>query len=124
MAAPAVPASVKRKPVRVEVESAALTIAESSPAAVVMLRRIGDPSPPLSVTWRLVDGSALAGEDYVASKPGTARFRSGQMERTIFVPLIDDATPESEESFTLQLSSRAVKIDGESSVEITIRDDD
>lgn len=123
-AAPVVPAPVKRRPVRVEVESAALTIAESSPAAVVMLRRIGDPAPPLSVTWRLVDGSALAGEDYVASKSGTARFRSGQMERTIFVPLIDDATPESAESFTLQLSSRAVKIGGESSVVITIRDDD
>ena len=123
-AAPVVPAPVKRKPVRVEVESATLTIAESSPAAAVILRRIGDPAPPLSVTWRLADGSALAGEDYVASKGGTARFRSGQMERTIFVPLVDDATPELEEFFTLKLSSRAVKIGGESRVVITIRDDD
>jgi hypothetical protein len=115
---------VKRKPVRVEVEGTAITIAESAPAAVVMLRRIGDPAPALAVTWRLADGSALAGEDYVASKSGTARFRSGQMERTIFVPLVDDATPEPEESFTLKLSSRAVKIGGEPSVVITIRDDD
>jgi hypothetical protein len=126
MAVPATPAPapVKRKPVRVEVENAAVTIAESAPAAVVMLRRIGDPSPPLSVTWRLADGSALAGEDYAASKSGTARFRSGQMERTIFVPLVDDATPELEEFFTLQLSSRTVQIGGESRVVITVRDDD
>ena len=63
-------------------------------------------------------------EDYAAAKSGTARFRSGQMERTIFVPLVDDATPELEEFFTLQLSSRAVKIGGEPKVVITIRDDD
>ena len=50
------------------------------------------------------DGSARAGEDYVAAR-GRLRFEAGESSQTIAVGLLDDAHDEGEETFTLALSN-------------------
>lgn len=59
----------------------------------------------ITVDYATVNGSAIAGEDFVAAT-GTLTFVPGQsLVQTINVTAIDDATLESAESFSLQLSN-------------------
>lgn len=52
--------------------------------------------------FQTLDGSARAGEDYVAVV-GEVAFHAGETRRTITVPLIDDAVVEPDERFALAL---------------------
>jgi len=62
------------------------------------------PSPGgVSVQYATVPGSATAGEDFVA-KSGTLSFAAGSRVATVTVDLNDDALPERDEFFQLQLS--------------------
>jgi tRNA A-37 threonylcarbamoyl transferase component Bud32 len=111
-------------PARIEAESTTIRISEGAPAAVVLLRRKGASSTPVSVSWKLVPGSALAGQDYPAGAKGTVRFLRGQSMRTIYVPLLNDDAPELEEFFTLVLTSRTADLGASGRITITILDDD
>ena len=68
---------------------------------------------PVSVTWATADGSATAGSDYRAGQ-GKLRFAPGETEKTIPVPVLDDAHDEGEETMQLRLTaaSGAVIADG------------
>jgi hypothetical protein len=70
------------------------------------------------------DGSARKGEDFTTPKSRKARFAAGQSTRAIYVPLMNDDLPESEEFFSLILQSPAAAIGGSNRVTITILDDD
>ena len=59
---------------------------------------------PVSVTWATADGSATAGSDYRAGQ-GKLRFAPGETEKTIPVPVLDDAHDEGEETMQLRLSA-------------------
>ena len=67
----------------------------------------------VSVTWATADGTATAGSDYTRAS-GKLRFAPGETEKTISVPVLDDAHDEGAETFTLRLtaSSGAVIADG------------
>lgn len=58
---------------------------------------------PVSVHYATEDGTARAGEDYVASS-GTLVFAPGELKKTITVTLTPDVPPESEETFYVRLS--------------------
>ena len=49
-------------------------------------------------------GTAKSGEDY-AAVPGTLTFASGEREKTVSVPILDDVIDEGEEIFTLKLQN-------------------
>ena len=70
-------------------------------------------SGQVSVTWATADGTATAGEDYTRTS-GKLRFAAGETEKTIAVPVLDDAIDEGKETFTLRLlkASGAVIADG------------
>ena len=70
-------------------------------------------SGPVTVDYTTADGSATAGEDYTRTS-GTLSFAPGETEKTVRVPVLDDAIDEGEETFTLRLSdaSGAVIADG------------
>ena len=70
-------------------------------------------SRPVSVTWATADGTATAGSDYRAGQ-GKLRFAPGETEKTIPVPVLDDAHDEGEETMRLRLTaaSGAVIADG------------
>ena len=67
----------------------------------------------VTVDYTTADGSATAGEDYTRTS-GTLSFAPGETEKTVAVPVLDDAIDEGEETFTLRLSDAtgAVIADG------------
>ena len=60
----------------------------------------------VTVDYETRNGSARAGSDYTETS-GTLRFNSLEMERTVTVPIIDDAEEDDGETFTLRLSNPA-----------------
>jgi serine/threonine protein kinase len=119
-AAPPVPAA---DPVRLEADTASIRIPEGATSAVVILRRSGPATGPLTVTWQLENGNALEGEDFATPADRTTRFATGQTSRAIYVPIVNDDRPEPEEFFTLSFQSPRAVIDS-GRVTITILDDD
>ena len=61
-------------------------------------------SGPVAVAYTTADGTATAGEDYTARK-GELTFDPGETEKTVRVPVLDDAIDEGEETFTLRLTN-------------------
>jgi len=59
---------------------------------------------PVSVAYATADGSALAGQDYLATA-GTLTFAPGEVSRTLAVPVLGDTLYESDEQLLVQLSS-------------------
>jgi hypothetical protein len=102
---------------------ARLSVRESDGALRLTIRREGDLSRPASVSFSTADGSALAGQDYVAAVDGTERFAAAESERTIFVPLINDGLVETTERFVVRLDDGAA-VSGLTSLSIDIVDDD
>ena len=68
----------------------------------------------VTVDYATRDGTAVAGEDYTATQ-GTLEFAPGELEKTVSVPILDDALDEGEETFLLRLSNAqgAAVADGE-----------
>ena len=58
----------------------------------------------VTVDYRTQDGTAMAGSDYT-SKSGTLTFAPGEDEKTVSVPIVDDAEEDNGETFTLVLSN-------------------
>jgi uncharacterized repeat protein (TIGR03806 family) len=58
----------------------------------------------IDVDYSTVDGTATAGEDYLAVG-GSLTFPPGETTRDVAVPLLDDDEPEAAETFSLQLSN-------------------
>ena len=79
----------------------------------------------VTVEYATRDGSARAGEDYTETS-GTLRFNSLEMERTVTVPIMDDAHQDDGETFTLRLSNPdgAALRSGEREATGTIRNSD
>ena len=62
------------------------------------------PSGTVTVDYATADGTATAGSDYTATN-GTLRFASGETEKTVSVPVLDDGHDEGSERLTLTLSN-------------------
>jgi hypothetical protein len=73
-------------------------IPEESGSATLRVRRGGDTNRLVHVSYRTVDGTAVAGVDYRAAS-GTLSFLPGETERTITVQTLDDDRVEGPETF-------------------------
>ena len=62
------------------------------------------PSGTVTVDYATSDGTATAGADYTAAS-GTLTFTAGETEKTVSVPVLDDAHDEGSETLTLTLSN-------------------
>ena len=73
--------------------------------------------------YATADGTATAGEDYTAAS-GTLTFAAGERQKTVSVPILDDALDEGSETFTFRLSNAdgATIGDGEATGTITNSD--
>ncbi|RMH16904.1 MAG: DUF11 domain-containing protein, partial [Acidobacteria bacterium] len=79
-----------------------LFAAESDGSLVFALRLSCALQETLSVPFATVGGTALAGEDFVATS-GVVTFQPGQVRQGVTVPILDDDAVDPEESFTLAL---------------------
>ena len=103
-------------------------VSEDAGSATFTVRLSVASSQAVTVEWMTGDGTATAGEDYVAGS-GSLTFRpGGALTQTISVTVTDDTVDEPDETFTVTLSNarRATLAGGETtaSAEATILDDD
>ncbi|OSJ34307.1 hypothetical protein BST63_03880 [Bradyrhizobium canariense] len=91
-------------PASIAMADAAVSVAESTLTVTITLLRSGSASQAATVGFTTSSGSALAGSDFTTSS-GTVTFAAGQESQTISVPIINDTTPESDETFTVTLSN-------------------
>ena len=70
----------------------------------VTVLRTGGTAGSLTVDYATANGTAVAGQDYTSSS-GTLTFGAGETSKTIQIPILDDATTEQDETFTVSLSN-------------------
>ncbi|RYX80947.1 hypothetical protein EON83_26420 [bacterium] len=61
---------------------------------------------PLAFSYKTIDRTAIAGEDYIATS-GESSVTTGSGTTTISVPIIGDTLPEADETFTFQVTAFA-----------------
>ena len=110
--------------VTVDVLDPAVEVAEGAGAVVVVLELDRTSSETVTVDYATSDGTATAPGDYTAVS-GTATFASGETQKHVRVPLIDDDVAEQDETFTLVLTNAAGAVTGtDNRATVTINDDD
>ena len=87
----------------VQLAGASYSVNEAAGVAVITVTLNGPSVAPITLTFATADGTALAGEDYVALS-GTLSFAPGETEQVIVISLLDDLVYETDETFTLTLS--------------------
>lgn len=98
---------------------------EGQGEALVSVRRTGETNTARQVAWFIHPGTAIEGEDYLATN-GVLRFVAGQQTAEFRVPLVDDRTVEVEENANLTLRNvgDGTPLGGQSFAELRITDDD
>jgi hypothetical protein len=80
-------------------------------------------STPVTVSWHTVNGTAVAGKDYVAAQ-GTVTIPAGQLTATLPVSVIGDKATEKNETFTVVLTAPHNATLGTARGIVTIANDD
>ncbi|MGV3658325.1 MAG: family 16 glycosylhydrolase [Chitinophagaceae bacterium] len=81
-------------------------------------------SQPVSVSYSTADGTAKAGEDYIAISAQTVTFQPGERTKKVTVEVVGDTKKEGAETFTLNLSNVVNGVITKGTGTGTIRDDD
>ncbi|HEV7670457.1 MAG TPA: galactose oxidase-like domain-containing protein [Thermoanaerobaculia bacterium] len=100
------------------------TAGEAGPALLEIVRS-GGSGGTVTVQYSTANGTAQAGSDYAATS-GTLTFAPGETRKVWSVPILNNATPESAETFSATLSNPAggAVLGSPQSSTITIIDDD
>jgi uncharacterized delta-60 repeat protein len=100
-------------------------VSENQATAAVTVSRSGSVANPFSVDFAISDGTATAGQDYIAQS-GTLNFASGETTKTIVIAILNDAIIEGDETIALRLSNATggVAIGNQGSATLVITDDD
>jgi chitinase len=80
-------------------------------------------SQAITVSYRTIDGTALAKSDYTATS-GTLTFQPGETSRTISVSIKGDRKREANETFSVQLSNAVGATIDDGVASVTILNDD
>jgi len=95
-------------------------------AARVLVSLSGATGSPVTVQYSLVNGTALAGRDYVVpAGPRSVTIAAGQRTAAIVIPFIGNATVQLDRSFRVELSSPVdAELGAKATADVTIVDDD
>ena len=102
------------------------SVGENAGSAQVTVRRNIGFAGAVSVQYATSDGTAAAGGDYTMAS-GTLNWAAGELdERTITVPLVNDAQSEGTETFRITLSNLTggAVIDGSTTLDVSVTNDD
>ena len=105
--APANPASILQTDPNLRFAAANYTVGEADGTVTLNVSISAAPlvTRPVTVTYTTVDGTAIAGSDYVAAS-GSLTFNSGgPLIRNIVITIINDNLPEPNETFSVVLQS-------------------
>jgi beta-glucanase (GH16 family) len=92
--------------------------------AVITLKLDATTHEQVTVVWSTIDGTALAGEDYIAQLEVTTVFQQGDSEKTIEVVLIQDDVYEDEKEFSVVIGNVKNAYLGKGTCKVTIENDD
>jgi serine/threonine protein kinase len=103
-----------------------VSVREFDAAVQIDVIRYNADNTTLEVGYILQDVTATEGQDYFTPGSTIIYFAAGQRTARILVPLGQDARPESDEAFLLELETRPVVSDSNifSQIAVMIRDDD
>lgn len=112
-------------PGTLQFSQAQYSVQENVGQASVTVTRTGGTSGAASVTLMTADGTATAGADY-STVTTTLNWANGVGgSQTVQIPIIDDAAPESAESFNVQLSGASgASLGAQSSATVSIAAND
>ncbi len=82
----------------------AYAVTEDAGVVTLTVLRLGDTNPPVSALFSTTNATATAGSDYMATS-GRLDFASGETVTTLTIPILEDASVESDEAFFVTLSS-------------------
>jgi len=102
------------------------SVSEGDAALAIEIIRLGGDSGPVDVELTTYGRSAKTDTDFVPFSAHRLRFADGEMSRILFIPIIDDAVPESEEIFEIVLgttNAQMVLKEPSSAMAIIIDDD-
>jgi len=100
------------------------TVSESDSMARLSVRRRGGAAGEISFTWRTVDDSALAGEDY-ASAEVRETMAAGQATATLLIPIVADSVAENTELLEVVIQdANGAELGSVTRVPVIIIDDD
>jgi hypothetical protein len=109
----------------VTVEPAAF-VNEAAGTVTVTVSRFTNLGSTGTVSYATADGTAVAGQDYVATS-GTLTFAAGVASQTFTVALLNDALVEGNETFTVSLTAQSgelLRITGQLTQTVSLLDDD
>jgi hypothetical protein len=103
-----------------------VTAREFDPAVQIDIVRYRADTTAIEVPYRLIDVSATEGQDYFAPGISVVYFGPGQRTARILIPLGQDARPEQDERFTVELDGPPAPANSGiyASISVTISDDD
>jgi Calx-beta domain/Metallo-peptidase family M12B Reprolysin-like len=109
----------------VQFESAAVSVSEGVGNATVNVVRSGDVSRSSTVWYAVANGTAVSGSDFTAVATTQLTFNAGETNKSITIPILDDAVVESPETIRINLGQPAGATLGSVSVTVlTINDND
>ena len=85
-----------------EVEFGNYYVQEDAGPVVIAVLRGSDEDLPATVDFATINGSAVAGQDYVGTN-GTLSFGPGEALKLVGIPILNDAERENQETFTFSL---------------------
>jgi len=102
---PGAPVTIVENDSLVQIRNTEYTVAENGGFVTLTAERLGGTLGELLVTYTTADGTAVAGQDYVATT-STFTLASGQVSTTFTVPVLTDTdVTEATETFTVSLVS-------------------
>jgi hypothetical protein len=99
------------------------TVNEADGTVTLTVNRSGGSSGTLTATYSAATGTAQISSDFAAST-GTLTFGGGVLSQTITIPILQDGSIESDESFAVELSYTSGLSTVTRSAQVTIQDDD
>lgn len=92
-------------PPAVSFEAAAGGALENAGTRTIHVRLSAASGQTVTVGWSITGGTATAGSDFTGTTAGTLTFNPGQTLATLSLPVVNDATEESDETVLFSLSA-------------------